>query len=302
LLVLPNDNSKILNLMSFQNIGIDNLQASKAFKQIRANSRTYTNNIVHTPSPLTSKYTKLNSTFFNDFKLMNSNSFTLKRAITLTSAASSTSVNSTFLDSKSLDKFLSYNLQYNQKRPYTNLFNQSEDLWQKDVSNSSQVTSMNKLTLLFDKNRRFSGPALRVLSAYPNVIKEMGDDSDKKAVSYPYRKLLKKSFQKSFNTRLGESKSIINSVSNEHSSLPQNYISTSINNLPKTSKDFMIQYSYQSQPFSKQSVRRYKNLHPYTTNYNLSAGLNSSDSNLSRVSRNSSFITPFYTYNTHKTN
>lgn len=114
--------------MSFQNIGIDNLQASKAFKQIRANSRTYTNNLVHTPSPLTTKYNKLNSTFFNDFKLMNSNSFALKRALTLTSAASSTSINSTFLDSKSLDKFLSYNLQYNQTGLKTNLFNLSEDL------------------------------------------------------------------------------------------------------------------------------------------------------------------------------
>jgi heme/copper-type cytochrome/quinol oxidase subunit 2 len=128
LLVIPNDNSKILNLMSFQNIGIDNLQASKAFKQIRASSRTYTNNIVHTPSPLTSKYIKLNSVFSNDLKLMNSNSFAIKRALTLTSAASSTSINSTFLDSKSLDKFLSYNLHYNQKKNNTNLFNKSEDL------------------------------------------------------------------------------------------------------------------------------------------------------------------------------
>jgi hypothetical protein len=288
--------------MSFQNIGIDNLQASKAFKQIRANSRTYTNNIVHAPSPLTSKYIKLNSIFFNNLKLMNSNSLSFKRAITLTSAASSTSVNSTFLDSKSLDKFFSYNLQYNQKSPNTNLFNKSEDLWQKSVNSYSQVNSTNKLNLLFDKNRRFSAPALKVLATYPNVIKEMGDDSDKKPVSYPYRKLLKKSFQKSFNTRLGESKSIINSFSNEHSSSPQTYMLTSIDNLPKTSKDFMIQYSYQSQPFSKQSVRRYKNLHPYTTNYNLSSGLNPSDSNLSRLTRNSSFISPFYTYNTQKTN
>jgi hypothetical protein len=114
--------------MSFQNIGIDNLQASKAFKQIRANSRTYTNNIVHLPSPITSKYSKLNSIFFNDLKLMNSNSFSLRRALTLTSAASSTSVNSTFLDDQSLGKFLSYNLQFNQKGASTNLFNTAEDL------------------------------------------------------------------------------------------------------------------------------------------------------------------------------
>lgn len=161
---------------------------------------------------------------------------------------------------------------------------------------------MNKISLLFDKNRRFSSPSLKVISLYPNIIRDMGDDSDKKPVSYPYRKLLKKSFNKSFSNRLGGTNSIINSFSNEHSSLPQSYMLTTIDNMPKTSKDFMVQYSYQSQPFSKQSVRKYKNLHSYTTNYNLSNGLNPSDSNISRLSKNSSSITPFYTYNTQKTN
>lgn len=114
--------------MSFQNIGVDNLQASKAFKQIRAASRTYTTNLNSLPSPLTSKYVQLNSMFINDTKLVDSNSFALRRASTLTSAASSTSINSTFLDQKSLDKFFIYNLQFNTNRIKTNLFNTSEDL------------------------------------------------------------------------------------------------------------------------------------------------------------------------------
>jgi hypothetical protein len=114
--------------MNFKNIGIDNLQASKAFKQIRANSRTYTTNLTHNLSPIASKYTKLNSLFFNDSTLINSNSFGLRRAATLTSAAASTSVTSTFLDPKSLDKFLNYNLQYNTSRKNTNLFSTSSEL------------------------------------------------------------------------------------------------------------------------------------------------------------------------------
>jgi hypothetical protein len=127
-LVVPNDNARILNLMSFQNIGIDNLQASKAFKQIRSSSRTYTNNLTHVPTELTSKYSKLNSLFFNDTKLINSNSFALRRASNLTSAASSTAVNSTFLDSNSMDKFLSYNLQYNKSQAQTQLYDKASDL------------------------------------------------------------------------------------------------------------------------------------------------------------------------------
>jgi hypothetical protein len=131
----------------------------------------------------------------------------------------------------------------------------------------------------------------------------MGDDSDKKAINYPFRKLFKKSFTKSNQPRLGSSSSLLNSTnSKEYTSTPQNYINTSINNLPKTSKEFMIQYSYQSQPFSKQSVRRYRNLNPHTTNYNLSQGLNTLDSNLTKATHNNNYITPFYKYNLNKTN
>jgi hypothetical protein len=114
--------------MNFKNIGIDNLQASKAFKQIRANSRTYTTNLTHNLSPISSKYTKLNSLFFNESKLINSTSFGLRRASTLTSSAASTSVNSTFLDTKSMDKFLNYNLSYNSASNQTQLYNASEEL------------------------------------------------------------------------------------------------------------------------------------------------------------------------------
>jgi len=112
LLVLPSDNSKILNLMSFKDIGVDVLQASKAFKQIRASARVYTTNLVYTPSAFTSKYIKINNLFFNENDLINSNNFGHKRQHTLTSSSATTAVNATFLDLRSLNKFLNYNLQY----------------------------------------------------------------------------------------------------------------------------------------------------------------------------------------------
>lgn len=114
--------------MNFKTIGIDNLQASRAFKQIRAHSRTYTTNLTHNFSPVSAKYLKLNSLFTNDTNLLNSASFALKRANTLTSAAASTSINSTFLDNKSMSKFLEYNLQYNTKKASTELFNSADEL------------------------------------------------------------------------------------------------------------------------------------------------------------------------------
>jgi len=114
--------------MSFKDIGVDTLQASTAFKQIRASARVYNTNLVHTPSTFTSKYIKINNLFFNENDLVNSNNFGLKRQHTLTSASSTTSVNSTFLDRKSLDKFINYNLQYNQDQTSTKLFHESQDL------------------------------------------------------------------------------------------------------------------------------------------------------------------------------
>jgi hypothetical protein len=114
--------------MSFKNVGIDTIQASRAFKQIRANSRTYTTNLINSPSYFTAKYSKINSLYFNDSDLVNTNNFGIKHQYNLTSAAANTAINSTFLDRKSMDKFLTYNLQYNKATQGTKLYNHHADL------------------------------------------------------------------------------------------------------------------------------------------------------------------------------
>jgi len=114
--------------MNFKDIGIDTLQASKAFKQIRASSRIYTTNLIHNPSYFTSKYIKLNNLFLNENALINSNNFGLKRQHTLTSAASTTAMNSTFLDRNSLNKLLSYNLNHNTSAHQTSTHGSAIDL------------------------------------------------------------------------------------------------------------------------------------------------------------------------------
>jgi hypothetical protein len=125
----------MLNLMSFKNVGIDTIQASRAFKQIRASSRIYTTNLVTAPSYLTSKYTKLNNLYFNDSDLINTNNFGIKHQFNLTSAAANTAVNSTFLDPMSMRKFLTYNLQHNLKQNQTQLHNTSVDFVSDYVAN-----------------------------------------------------------------------------------------------------------------------------------------------------------------------
>ena len=104
------------------------LNASLAFKQVRAHSRIYTTNLIHNPSAFTNKYISLNNLFFNENDLINATNFGLKRQHNLTSASATTSINSTFLDSKSLDKFLQYNLQYNLDRKTTTTYDDISDL------------------------------------------------------------------------------------------------------------------------------------------------------------------------------
>lgn len=114
--------------MNFKDIGVDTLQASKAFKQIRASARIYTTNIIHNPSTLTSKYIKLSGLFSNTGDFNDSITFGHKRQPGLTSTSATTVIHSTFLDKKSLNKFLDYNLRYNMGDKDINLFRKAGDV------------------------------------------------------------------------------------------------------------------------------------------------------------------------------
>ena len=303
LLVLPSDNSRILNLMNFKDIGTNLLEASRAFKQIRAGARIYTTNLVHTPSPLTAKYVKINNLFFNENDLMATNNFGLKRQHTLTSASATTAVNSTFLDRNSLNKFLNYNLQYNNTNNTTNLYNSPSDLWTKANSTTLSATTLNNLNLLLSENNRFNSTNLRLLSLYPNLTQEFGDNSDVKPTHFPLRKLLKKQFTKPLRNRLNDRSLLLNSTNlTESTSQAIPFFQLNLLNTSKTSKDFMLNYAFQSVASEKQSVRKHKNLNANTTNYNLSFGINSLDSNLNKLNNNSNYMSPFYSYSLQNSN
>jgi hypothetical protein len=289
--------------MSFKNIGIDTIQASRAFKQIRATSRTYTTNLVTAPSYLTNKYVKLNNLYFNDSDLLNTNNFGIKHQFNLTSAAANTSVNATFLDNSSMSKFLTYNLQHNVQRTTTSLHNNASDLWGKGNHNSLTNVGVNTSNIALSYVNKYNSATLKMLMTYPNLIKTFGDNSDSKPTNYPLRQLFKKTFTKAVPTHLINKKTILNSINLKDSvSQPTTYRATHLNNPSKSSKEFMINYSYRSQPFGKQSVRKYKNLNSHTTNYNLSLGLNSLDSNLNKFKLTSNYNSPLTTYQLKKAN
>jgi hypothetical protein len=135
------------------------------------------------------------------------------------------------------------------------------------------------------------------------VVKAFGDNSDIKPVNYPLRQLLKKTFTKPSSTKLLNRHGVANTVNlKDSTSKSEHYFNYKFNNPSKSSKEFMINYSYRSQPFSKQSVRKYKNLNAHTTNYNLSMGLNSLDSNLNKTGLNTNYQSVFNSYQLKKAN
>ena len=309
LLVLPLDNSKLLNFMDFNTIGSSTLKESNAFKKIRMYSKVYTTNLVHTSSNFTDKYIKLNSLFFNENELTNSLSYGLKRQHNLTASTATTSIYSTFLDQKSMDKFLNFTLQQNTTNKQTNFFDKDLNLWSKLINNRNTITSLNTISLLFNiNNNEFNTKTLKVLATYPNIIKEMGNDSDKKTTNFPLRKL--------FNSKL-----IGDSLLCKRNQLDF----TSTNALPSATLKFLSKTEDYT-PFLKESVlqeqyklgalnafnqtiypssfsiRDYEKVLPSKSHFNISSGFNNLDSLLNESKFNNPAINEMLSFNHVKSN
>lgn len=284
LLVLPLDNSSMLNFMDFDTIGSTTLRESEAFKKIRMYSKVYTTNLVHSSSNLTNKYNKLNALFFNENELTNSLNYGLKRQFNLTASDATTSIYSTFLDQKSMDKFLTFTLHQNIKNNETNLFDKDLNLWSKINNNTNTASALNTISILFSNNNLFNNKTLKALATYPNIIKDMGDDSDKKTTNFPLRKL--------FNTKLIGDNLLKNRTQLDLTSTSMLSSSTSkflakIENYTPFLKETLLQEQYKlgdlnsfNQSISDRefSIREYKKLAPSKSHFNLSKGFNNLDS------------------------
>ena len=284
LLVIPLDNLKIFNFMNFDNIGASTLKESNAFKKIRTHSKVYTTNLVHTPSIFTDKYIKMSSLFNNENDLNTSINYGLKRQHNLTSVVATNNINSTFLDKHGLDKFLTYNLQFNTDLKKTNLHSTKLDLFKKELVNNSDIKSSNTLNTLLSDNLNRNN-VFKLLSLYPNIVKEMGDNSDKKKIKHPLTKILNNSL---LNCNLLSKDLLVNSLdTNTTFSNAVNFIDLTLNNESHTSKDFMLNSFNQGVSSDKQSARFYSKME---TNANLSLGINSLDSNINLLNKVSPLI------------
>jgi hypothetical protein len=275
--------------MNFDNIGANALKNSNAFRKIRDHSKVYKTNLVATPSAFADKYVRLNSLYFTENDLNNSFNYGLKRQHNLTSSAATANVQATFLDRQSMTKFLNYNLNYNTSNKTTEYFKSDPTTVDKGDNSSAVISNTTNFNSLFEDSNTFSTSNLKLLAAYPNLPKEMGDNSDKKDTRYPLQKLLSYS----------SSASIASKV---NSSLLPDHLAIS------TDEDFIGQLPYLNElfeikgrtdkfeelsginggvPFFAQSARLFKKLESHRTNLNLAQGFNSLDSTNNQRDNNS---------------
>jgi len=290
--------------MNFSDIGRNPLKDSSAFKKIRMFSKTYTTNLVHTPSTFTDKYVKLNALYFTENDLVGSINYGLKRQHNLTSLSATTNNYANFLDSASSAKFLQYNLQYNQSRSQTALFNQDLNSFTKEASNQVDISVLNSLNHLTTNSTSFDDQALKFILAYPSLTKFIGDNSDKKVIKYPLRKIL--------NPKLGHN-TIHNEVNvpyysnfnNEMTtSQSQDYATNVLTNALELKKvDQLNSFNQGIDPADRHmrmTLKKFPKKH--STNLNLSLGLNSLDANNTLLDINLVSTNPLYYNMLSKTN
>lgn len=105
----PNDNTRVLNFLNFNDFGNSTLKDSTAFKKIQYFSKTNPQALANTTSDFDSKYRKIANLYLNDTLPNNTSSYGTMRQHNYSSLMSTTNTYNTLLDGTSLNKFLEYN-------------------------------------------------------------------------------------------------------------------------------------------------------------------------------------------------
>lgn len=279
LLALPTDNAKVLNFMNFRNIGSAPTQAAQAFKKIRGFSKVYTTNLSYVPTNLTGKYVQLNKLYLDNNSFNNSFSYGTRRQHNLTSSRALTSNYSSFLDNNSRERFLSYTLNLQ-----TNLYGSHlktegySNLLKSDTFKTNNLTSAT-LKTISGLATTLPAKTLNPLAHYPVLANTLNDNSDKKILVHPFRKLL--------NSKLTTVKLLNNlqtwnasSLNNTLSSTASGFTANHFGNTNTTTKSFNLSSPNQRVLPSDRTVRQFVNADPRASNFNLDPDLNVISSNL----------------------
>jgi hypothetical protein len=235
LLLLPNDNSNILNFMNFDEIGINTVKDSAAFKKIQFFSKTNTESIFNLKSDFESNYYRLSSLYNTDLKLMSSLNYGMARQHNYSSLSATNRLNATSLDKNSVNKFFSYNLN-TELNNVTSNDNSHIDLTTQNLVESEKSNIVLQNFSPYSVQKHF----INTSNSYP-LLKSFTDiETDSKKNLNPIKSHSNQNFKK---------KNLLYTDWLESITLDQTDLTT-VNPLS----------SYVSEIFNKESVSKFKNL------------------------------------------
>jgi len=284
LLVLPTDNAKILNHLNFSEIGTNTLKDSQAFRKIRQSSKTFTSNLVLTPTTLTNKYNTLADLYLKDNNLTGALNYGNRRQHNLTSTLMSANINRVALDTKSSNNLLThtFNTQHGLRTDSANVNTTTGFSGNYSNNQPAQTHLTNTLNLVN------SGPQnqnyLSKLLNYNDLTSLVNNNTDKQILSQPLRKL----------TNIKTLKTAVNSLPSELSSFTAPNTTNLFNTSSITSTKLLTtSSSLTKEPNNTQVVRSATNTNPTTSKLNYSLSLNPYNNLLNNNS--SIFNSSFYT-------
>jgi hypothetical protein len=287
LLIAPSDNSNLINISDFSKIGLSSLKESSAFKKVQYHSKSPSSQLFDSSTIGYSKFDVLNKLYNTTSNLTNSKDYYTDRQDNYTSLLASQLSNKSSLESKSVDKYLSYNFNVNSTKSQLNTFN--------SLVNSSDVnyhTDSNSASRL--KNNLHSNSEA---SAIPSVNSEasaynINNTSDGKYNNNAIKPLLaptnsrKSAIEAAPSSSLDLSDSISSSTANSRFSNLE--LSTKFKDLKSANLGFLS---------SDKNIRLLSKLHTSKGQFNLSDKNSNLSDIISEFNNNSAVTKELAVYN-----
>jgi hypothetical protein len=292
LMLLPLDSTGTLNFMNFKNIGLNTLQESSAFSKIRNATKVYNTHLVHTSSPFTDKYYKINAIFGDENNYLSSMTFGLKRQHNLASISSlGNAFTSTTLDDNSFNAFLASNTSLSSKDATLNRAPTISPLSLEKETTLSRSSDVNRLQNLLSSANASVSNSLTQLLNYPSIISYLNDDSDKSGLQATPFKLSSPSL---YNSSLKNNALVFTQAQHDHfGSETGLYSNLTFSNSGSNSRVFNLVGPNSKILLGDQSIRNFPEMVPNKSNLNISTSPNSVSSNVKFEQQLNREFTPY---------
>lgn len=293
LLLFPLDNYKILNFINFNDVGLNLLNETNAFKKIKMFSKTSQSfNLVSLPYDFNNKYKQFSYYFKNDNKYAESLNLGFKRQHNFLTFSAINNGYSTFFDSNSTKKWINCNFPSLENLSNNNFSFRSLNYLQNFFLTSSSLNSL-RISTLFN----FYEQKLKTLTKFlyfSNVNQLFNNDDDKKKFAQSILKLnnlLKKksNFSNLENfTQINSTHDLLNLFDRDNNEL--------VTNKSKFYKLFSSFSSNQTILTNAKSFRNFVNIIPTFSTFNHNAQITSLASHVSNADKSLS-VNNFFFYN-----